>query len=89
MKKDRNCSMGAYPVYPMYSQMGMPGVMPPMQSMPTVPNSMMSYTNTQQVDNDSIINQINSLDKRITRLENIISSNQVSPSYSESNFYMV
>lgn len=92
MKKDRNCSMGAYPVYPMYGQMPPQGYMPPMQGMPGVPNNMMNAGTPTTPQNDnyaSITNQINNLEKRVSRLENIVSSNQVSPSYSESNFYMV
>jgi hypothetical protein len=39
--------------------------------------------------NSSLTVQVNNLEKRVARLEGMMSSNSTTPSYSESNFYMV
>lgn len=77
MKKDRNC--GNYPVYP---QMAMPVYGMPNYGMPLMENIYMP-------DNqNSLTNQINSLEKRITALENTINKNIYS-NYSASNYQMM
>ena len=102
LKKDRNCECN-YPVYPTYPGMVpmmnqgiqpmMPNqgmysnmVMPNNIGMPTVPN-----TNT-MIGNDyqSLMNQVNNLERRVSRLENMMNSNNnMTPKYNESNYYMV
>lgn len=73
MKKDRNCGV-PYPIYPTY------------QSMPYMPNMMPMQPNIAPYDsNYNIQDQINMLDKRITKLENMINQN----SYSSSNYQMM
>ena len=39
--------------------------------------------------NSSLTVQVNNLEKRVARLEGMMSSNNSTPSYSESNFYVV
>jgi len=104
LKKDRNCGCGGnqvpYQVYPAY-----PGMMPINQGMgmpimnqgmgmsnnimmPTVPgaNTMPNISN----DYSSLINQVNNLERRVSRLENMMnSSNNMTPKYNDSNYYMV
>ena len=66
-----------------------PGVgMPNNIVMPTVPSSnMMSGMNN---DYSTLSNQVNNLERRVTRLESMMnSSNNITPKYSESNYYMV
>ncbi len=80
MKKDRDCNM-AYPVYPQmvpnYGNVVMPGQIIPMPG-----NNYMTN------DLSSINNQINNLEQRITRLENIINKNNYS-TYNSSNYQMM
>lgn len=82
MKKDRDCNM-AYPVYPQmipnYGGMVMPGQMIPM------PGASGNFIGT---DLSNINNQINSLEQRITRLENMISKNNYN-TYNSSNYQMM
>lgn len=85
MKKDRDCSM----------QMGMP-YMPPMMPMGTPymamtmdmsnqpMNTMMSTPNYTSVDN-SLYNQINALEKRVSNLEAMISNTN----YNNSSYQMM
>ena len=88
------------PVMPMQSVTPIPGGMSmqgavPMQSgMPMqggMPMQSTSYsTNYGPGDsNSSLTVQVNNLEKRVARLEGMMSSNSTTPSYSESNFYMV
>ena len=103
MKKDRNCGMASYPVYPMNNmmpmpnQMGMPmmGNMPmgvgPGMATPGIPNPNMMNQGMMMpgMNNESSMSsQLNSLEKRVARLEGMMSANKNS-TYSESNFYMV
>ncbi len=80
MKKDRDCNM-AYPIYPqMVPNYG--GVVMPGQMIPMPGNNYMAN------DLSSINNQINNLEQRITRLENIINKNNYS-TYNSSNYQMM
>lgn len=56
--------------------------------MPTVPSSnTMSGMNS---DYSTLSNQVNNLERRVSRLESMMnSSNNMTPKYSESNYYMV
>lgn len=89
MKKDRNSMGSPYPVYPMY-QPGMAGQ--PMMPQGGMMNQQMmmpqgGMINPPTGDNyNSINNQLANLEKRVSRLENIVGNNAT---YSESNFYMV
>ena len=102
MKKERNCGCGGnnypYPVYPTY-----PGMMP-YQGIPIIPNMnpvmnqgmpnniMMPTASNGNLNNDysNLINQVNTLERRVSRLEGIINSNNtVTPKYNDSNYYMV
>ena len=60
---------GSYPIYPTYNN-GMPGPLP-MGMMPPYMNN-----------NDMIIQQINSLEQRVTNLEKMINN----PSYSQTSY---
>ena len=92
MKQERNCGASAYPVYPAYPNPGMNPGIPPMMpgqnigmpnniEMPTVPNNNI-------IDNN-LMDQINNLEKRVSRLEDLVISNNKTPKYNESNYYMV
>ncbi len=75
------------PVMPMQSGMPMQGGMPM-----STQTSMMPMQNTNYGSgdsNNSLTVQVNNLEKRVARLEGMMSSNSTTPSYSESNFYMV
>lgn len=101
MKKDRNCGANvAYnPVYPTYPTMiggpAMPGIMPGIPNtmpMPTMPNYNMisqDYSNTESLSN--INSQINNLERRVTRLENMLnnSSTSYNTKYNASNYQMM
>ncbi len=86
MKKDRNC-MG-YPVYPQmipnFNGMVMPGEMIPMPG-----NYMMNVPQTSNSSSDinTLTNQINSLEQRVRRLENIV--NNGTGNYNSSNYQMM
>lgn len=99
MKKDRNCNCGSpYPVYPAYQGM------PYMQNMPMmgpVPFGMNNNQTTNQMMNNSMMNftdqslnniqeQINMLDKRVSNLENMLNTSNISNNqYSSSNYQMM
>ena len=92
MKKDRNCMNASYPVYP--NMMGQPMMMnQPMMGQPMMPMTNMNtmngnyMTNSSNDNYSSLNNQIANLERRVTRLENLLNNN--SSTYSESNFYMV
>ena len=93
-----------YPVYPTYPGMmpmnqGMPmmnqGVMPIMNQgmpnnimMPTVPNT--NTMTSMNSDYTTLSNQVNNLERRVSRLESMInSSSNITPKYNDSNYYMV
>lgn len=94
-----------YPVYPTYPGMmpmnqgiGMPqGVMPIMNQGMGMPNNIMiptvPNTNTMpSMNNDysALVNQVNNLERRVSRLESMMnSSNNMNPKYNDSNYYMV
>ena len=105
MKKERNCGGNAYPVYPAYNNMPImnqgynpmmaQGMTPMMgQNMMTqgMPNNIMMPTTMNTIGNDysSLVTQVNSLERRVSRLESIVgSSTNMAPKYNESNYYMV
>ena len=93
-----------YPVYPTYpgvmpiNQMGMNQGMYPMMGQGMInqgmPNNIMMPTalnnNTMNSDYSTLVNQVNNLERRVARLENMMNtSNNMTPKYSESNYYMV
>lgn len=101
MKEDRNCG-SAYPVYPMYGGMqGIPGPLPmggvnmpmpmPMGS-PTPYGNMVGFDNVSygSASDSSLSQQINSLEQRITNLENMLNnSSYSSTSYNSTNYQMM
>ena len=100
MKKERNCGMTPYPVYSGYQTMPampipnmmapMPGAM--MQQMPTYQMDT-TMTTTNQAQNSSIDglqNQINMLDRRITKLESMVNSTSTfNTNFSDSNYHVM
>lgn len=94
MKKDRDCNYGSpYPIYPAYQGMPYMQNMPMMGPVPfnfSNQNSMMnSSMNTTDQTFNNLQEQINLLDKRVTNLESMINSNNMSNSYSSSNYQMM
>ena len=97
MKKDRNCNCGSpYPVYPAYQGIPYMQNMPMMGPVPfgnvgqftnTMPNNSMMNTTDQSFNN--LQEQINLLDNRVTNLENMLNSNNMSNQYSSSNYQMM
>ena len=100
MKKDRNCGMTPYPVYSGYQTMPampIPNIMAPM------PGAMIgqkpayqmdtTMTTTNQAQNSSIDglqNQINMLDRRITKLESMVNSTSTfNTNFSDSNYHVM
>lgn len=77
MKKDRNCGMN---VYPNMMPVIMPGQMIPMNEM---------QMNQNNYATDSLSNQINSLQQRISRLENIVNGSNYSSNYNTANYQMM
>ena len=105
-ERNCGCGGNQYPVYPqypavmpinqgmmnpnmMYNQ-GYPMVnqgigMPNNIAMPTSPS-----INNMNTDYSTLANQVNNLERRVSRLESMINSNNtMTPKYSESNYYMV
>jgi len=83
-------NQGMMPMIP-NQMMGQNMAMPNNIMMPTVPNSTMNQ-NISGIDSQlsAINSQINNLERRVSRLESSIgASNNVTPKYSESNYYMV
>ena len=92
-----------YPVYPTYPGMipmnqgminpmnqGMGQMIPNQVGMPN--NIMMPTVSNMNSSNDysALLNQVNNLERRVSRLENMMnSSSNMTPKYSESNYYMV
>ena len=91
VKENRNC--GNYPVYPNYygNMPGPIGVNMPMPmpiGMPTEIYGNMNGFNSG--DSNSLANQLNSLERRITKLENMINgSTYSSNSYNTTNYQMM
>lgn len=77
-----NPNMGMTP-NPNMGMQGNTSMMPPMYS----PTNNSNYSAGDS--NSSLTVQVNNLEKRVARLEGMMSSNTANPSYSESNFYMV
>ena len=77
MKKDRNCGMN---VYPNMMPVIMPGQMIPMNEM---------QMNQNNYATDSLSNQINSLQQRVSRLENIVNGSNYSSNYNTTNYQMM
>lgn len=75
------------PVMPMQSGMPMQGGMPMSTQTSMIPMQNTNYGSGDS--NSSLTVQVNNLEKRVARLEGMMSSNSTTPSYSESNFYMV
>ena len=93
MKKDRNCGMAIYPnMVPNYGGMVMPGQMIPMPGGNFGSGMMPPTTNTQNnygTDLSSITNQINSLEQRVSRLENLVNGTGYSTNYNSTNYQMM
>lgn len=102
MKKDRNC--GGYPVYPQmvpsFGGVVMPSQMIPMPggNMVNYPSNMMNIPNSPSTttqnnygysDLNGITNQINSLEQRVSRLENLVNNGTYSNNYNSSNYQMM
>ena len=101
MKEKRNCGNNMnYPVYqqpmmvppmgyPMYQGGFQPNMMG-MQNMQGMNNNMISgiSSNTFEQQINNIEKQINLLDQRVTRLENL-NNNNINNKYNDSNYYMV
>ena len=95
MKEDRNC--GNYPVYPTMYGGVMPGPLPisgvnmpmPMpMGMPTETYGSISSFN--YGSDNALANQLNSLEQRVTKLENMINgSTYSSNSYNTTNYQMM
>lgn len=88
MKDKRNCNNNmSYPIY------GQPMMVPPMGYPMGYPGgmsgNMMNNTFEQQLNN--IERQLNLLDQRVTRLENLGSNSTTNnyTKYNDSNYYMV
>jgi len=86
MKDKRQC--GNNMNYPIYQQ---PMMVPPM-GYPMYQQPMMGMNNMPGINggisSNTFEQQINLLDKRITRLENL-NNNNISNKYNDSNYYMV
>lgn len=100
MKKDRNCGMTPYPVYSGYQTMPampIPNMMAPMPGtmIGQIPTYQMdtTMTTTNQAQNSSIDglqNQINMLDRRITKLESMVNSTSTfNTNFSDSNYHVM
>ena len=99
MKKDRNCGMGVYPgMMPDYGGMIMPGGVIPMPGVMNYPNSNFgnipngsttTLNNYGSQDLSSITNQINTLEKRVSRLESLVNNGSYSSNYNSSNYQMM
>lgn len=90
MKKDRNCTMNMYPTMMPYGSMVMPGQMVPMPGM--MDGEMGSFTqfNYGSGDsNNSLSGQINSLEQRVRRLENLVNGSNYSTNYNSNNYQMM
>ena len=94
MKKDRDCGT-SYPVYPNYYQGGIGGPMPISgvnMPMPMPMGNPMPYTvfDSYNTDSNSLSQQISSLEKRITNLENMLNNGSYSTtSYNTTNYQMM
>ncbi|MBR1377025.1 MAG: hypothetical protein IJ565_04355 [Bacilli bacterium] len=84
MKKDRDCSSTMYPVYPMpyMTPNMMPMGMGMTMSMNNIPNSNNGFNS---IDNSTLANQINALEKRVSNLEAMVSNN----SYNNNSYQMM
>lgn len=98
-KEERNCG-SSYPVYPnVYSGGGMmPGPLPisgvnmpmPMPIGTPTPYTNVSFDSVSYGNNNSLSNQIASLEQRITNLENMLgNSSYSSTSYNTTNYQMM
>lgn len=92
MKKDRNCGMG-YPVYPgmmpNYGGMMMPGQVIPMPNSGMFSNVPLASVQSNINSNDlsELSNQVNNLESRVSRLENMVKNNY--GNYNASNYQMM
>ena len=80
MEQERNYGV-PYPIYPNYQGMMMPGMMPNM-----IP-SMETNINTCS-DNSNLETKINSLEKRVSNIENYLNNNGIN-NYNNSNYQML
>ena len=102
MKKDRNCTGATpYPIYPNYGPMpmnpamagpigyGMP-VATPMQT-PMTMSSGSSYTTTDNEEFNRLKEQIQNLDRRVSRLESMVNNKTTSfgSQYTDANYHIM
>ena len=90
MKKDRNCGGTPYPIYNNYQQV--PNMMPPMPGMMPMPmyTQPIGMQQNQTISNfDSIEAQLNMLDKRVTKLENMVNSTSTYNNFNDSNYHIM
>ena len=84
-----NQGMGMYPM----AGQGMPmnqGLMSNQIGMPNNITMPTSLNNNIGTDYSTLTNQVNNLERRVSRLESMMnSSSNMTPKYSESNYYMV
>lgn len=95
MKKDRNCGATPYPIYNNYQAMP---TMPIPNMMGPMPNTMMAPMYTQPIsqmqsntsDYTNLENQINMLDRRVTKLETMINSTSTyNNNFNDSNYHVM
>ena len=91
MKKDRNCGMTPYPVYQAMPTMPMPNMMPMFQGPLTydiTSNTSNTMANTNSIEN--LERQINMLDRRVTKLENMMNSTSTyNNNFGDSNYHVM
>lgn len=92
MKKDRNCGANMYPVYPMPQMMPQQMMQPQMMQNQMMPQQMVMPQNNQtyisgSLDQqvNSMANQLNNLERRVSTLEGLVGTNN----YNNSNFQMM
>ena len=91
MKKDRNCGMTPYPVYQAMPTMPMPNMMPMFQgplAYDITSNTSNTMANTNSIEN--LERQINMLDRRVTKLENMMNSTSTyNNNFGDSNYHVM
>lgn len=95
MKKDRNCGGMMYPqMVPNFGGVMMPGGAVPyggdmnMGNMMNIPGGFSSQ-NYNSPDLNNLMNQVNSLEQRVSRLEGTINNSSFSNNYNSSNYQMM
>lgn len=93
MKKDRNCGMTPYPVYQAMPTMPIPNMMQmPMYQGPLAYDITSNTSNTMANANsiENLERQINMLDRRVTKLENMMNSTSTyNNNFGDSNYHVM